>query len=147
MWKVLLRGEKHYKNLNFRFILEKTCLKVIENRWLIIIGPNDHANPSNIHSPHNSPSTFSHNFPSSPHKSLPDVSILDIPIAHRKISRQGARHPIANYLSYHKFCFASKINNLFIPRNIQKALNDLNWKVAVMEEMNVLETKLHMGHS
>jgi hypothetical protein len=27
---------------------------------------------------------------------------------------------------------------LFIPRNIQEALDDLNWKIVVMEEMNAL---------
>lgn len=32
--------------------------------------------------------------------------------------------------------FTSKIINLFVPRNIQEVLNDLNWKLAVMEEMN-----------
>lgn len=32
--------------------------------------------------------------------------------------------------------FTSKISNLFVPRNIQKALDDPGWKSAVMEEMN-----------
>lgn len=27
---------------------------------------------------------------------------------------------------------------MFVPRNVQEALNDLNWKLAVMEEMNAL---------
>ena len=101
---------------------------------------NAYANPSNVHSlSHNSPNT-SHNFPSSPsHNYLHDVFELDIPIAHRKGTSQCAKDPIANYLSYHKLSdspFKSKIANLFVPRNIQEALNYLNWKLAVMEEMN-----------
>lgn len=35
--------------------------------------------------------------------------------------------------------FTFKITNLFVPRNIQEALNDSNWKLAVMEEMNALK--------
>lgn len=31
-----------------------------------------------------------------------------------------------------------RIDNLFVPRNIQEALDDPNWKVAIMKEMNAL---------
>ena len=32
--------------------------------------------------------------------------------------------------------FTSRIDNLFVPRNIQEVLDDPNWKPTVMEEMN-----------
>ena len=75
---------------------------------------------------------------------LSDVSDLDIPIAQRKGTCQCTKYPIANYLSYHRLsdnhkAFKSKITNLFVPRNIQEALNDSNWNLAVMEEMNALK--------
>ena len=68
---------------------------------------------------------------------------LDIPIAIRKGTRSCTNHPISKYLSYGKLskkhrAFTSKISNLFVPRNIQEALDDLNWKSAVMEEMDAL---------
>ena len=34
--------------------------------------------------------------------------------------------------------FISKISNLHVPRNIQEALNDPDWKSTVMKEMNVM---------
>ena len=50
---------------------------------------------------------------------------------------------MSKYLSYGKLskkhnAFISKISNLHVPRNIQEALNDSDWKSAVMEEMNAL---------
>ena len=59
---------------------------------------------------------------------LPTISHLDIPIAIRK----GVRScPIAKYLSYHRLsknhkAFTSRISHLFVPRNIQEALDDPN---------------------
>lgn len=32
-----------------------------------------------------------------------------------------------------------RIDDLFVPKNIQEALEDSNWKLAVMEEMNALK--------
>ncbi|XP_022151717.1 uncharacterized protein LOC111019632 [Momordica charantia] len=55
---------------------------------------------------------------------LPNVSDLDVLIALRKDSHRA---------------FTSRINSMVIPRNIQEALNDSNWKLAVMEEMNALK--------
>jgi len=85
---------------------------------------NDSENPGNRHSTLFPPSSPSHNM-------LPNVSDLDIPIAHRKGTRQCTKYPIANYLSYHRLsnshkAFTSKITNLFVPKNIHEALNDLN---------------------
>ena len=50
---------------------------------------------------------------------------------------------MAKYLSYEKLsktqrAFTSKISHLFVPRNIQEALGDSNWRIAVMEEMTAL---------
>ena len=92
--------------------------------------------------PVNGPENSSMSLSPSSHSTLPNVSNLDIPIAQRKGTRQCTKYPIANYLSYHRLsdnhkAFTSKITNLFVPRNIQEALNDSNWKLAVMEEMNV----------
>lgn len=69
---------------------------------------------------------------------------LDIPIAFRKEKRSCTNYPIANYLSYDRLspkhkAYTSKISNLFVPRNIQEALDNPKWKLAVMEEMNALK--------
>ena len=57
--------------------------------------------------------------------------------------RTCTKHPMSNYLSYHKLshshkAYVSRISNLFVPRTIQEALGDPNWKLAVEEEMNAL---------
>ncbi|XP_074556441.1 uncharacterized protein LOC141812295 [Curcuma longa] len=75
--------------------------------------------------------------------SSPTISDLDVPIAIRKGARNCTNHPIANYLSYQRLsknhkAFISRISHLFVPRNIQEALDDPSWKLAVMEEMNAL---------
>ena len=41
--------------------------------------------------------------------------------------------------------FVSKITNLFVPRNIEEALNDENWNLAVQEEMRALMTNNTWG--
>ena len=68
---------------------------------------------------------------------------LDIPIAIRKGKHSCTSHPMSKYLSYGKLskkynAFIFKISNLHVLRNIQEALNDPDWKSAVMEEMNAL---------
>lgn len=68
---------------------------------------------------------------------------LYLPIALRKGVRAYTKHPIAKYLSYQKIsndhrAFISKISHQFIPRNMQEPLDDPNWKLAVMEDMNAL---------
>lgn len=68
----------------------------------------------------------------------------DLPIAIRKGVQKCTQHSIAKYLSYDKLSnchreFTSKISNLFVPRTIKEALDDPNWKSAIMEEMNALE--------
>ena len=76
-----------------------------------------------------------------------DVSIS---IALRKGTRTytkitcSTNHPISNFMSYHRLsqnhkAYTSRITKLFVPRNIQEALDDPNWKLAVMEEMSALE--------
>jgi hypothetical protein len=72
------------------------------------------------------------------------TSDLDIPIAIRKGIRTCTKYPIAKYISYQRLSnnhrtFISNISHVVVvPRNIQEALDDLNWKLAVLEEMNAL---------
>lgn len=73
-------------------------------------------------------------------KNIPD---LDVPIAERKGSRMCTKHPMSNYLSYDKLshthkAYVSRISNLFVPKTIQEALSDPNWKLAVKEEKDAL---------
>ncbi|GAU39772.1 hypothetical protein TSUD_220160 [Trifolium subterraneum] len=80
------------------------------------------------------------NLPFSVRKNIPD---LDVPIADRKVPRTCTKHPISNYLSYDKLshthkAYVSRISNLFVPRTVQEALGDPNWKLAVKEEMDAL---------
>ena len=70
-------------------------------------------------------------------------SDLDIPIAIKKGKRSCTSHPVSKYLYYSKLskiynAFISKISNLHVPKNIQEALNDYDWKSTVMEKMNAL---------
>ena len=84
--------------------------------------------------------------------SLPDSSFnepdpchesnLDLPIALRKDKRNT--YPISQFVSYSNLSkghntFLTTLDNLFVPKNIQEALGDPNWKLAVMEEMEALE--------
>ena len=76
--------------------------------------------------------------------SIPSNTLeLDVPIPIRKGTRSCTMDPIAKYLSHTKLsknhrAFISRISHLFVPRNIQEALGDLNWKLVVIEEMNAL---------
>ncbi|RVW99495.1 Copia protein [Vitis vinifera] len=101
---------------------------------------NDKSGPSRTEAPDitGSPTL---NLPSIPFISSLD---LDIPIALRKGTLTCTKYPIAKYLSYKKLfkthkAFTSKISHILVPRNIQEALDDPNWKVAVMKEMNALK--------
>ena len=84
--------------------------------------------------------------------STPIVSNLDVAIAHKKGARTCAKHPIGKYVSYHKLskshrAFTSKISHLFIPRTIHEALDNPDWKLAVLEEMNALKKEWDLGDS
>ncbi|XP_072062320.1 uncharacterized protein [Arachis hypogaea] len=62
----------------------------------------------------------------------------------KKVLKTSTNHPISNYVSYQNLsqkhrAFTSKITNLFEPRNIEEALDDPNWKLAVMEEWHALK--------
>lgn len=88
-----------------------------------------------------------------PDLSFPDINLLisvrknipylNVPIVERKGYCICTEHPMSNYLSYDKLshthkAYVSRISNLFVPKTIQEELNDPNWKLAVKEEMNVL---------
>ncbi|RVW16062.1 Retrovirus-related Pol polyprotein from transposon RE1 [Vitis vinifera] len=69
---------------------------------------------------------------------------LDLPIALRKGTRACTKHPIAKYISYSNLSdnyksFTTNISKLVVPRNIQEALDEPSWKLAVFEEMNALK--------
>ncbi|KAA0048527.1 transportin-3 isoform X1 [Cucumis melo var. makuwa] len=69
---------------------------------------------------------------------------LDIPIALRKGTRSCTKHPICNYVSYDNLspqfrAFTASLDSTIIPKNIYTALECLEWKNAVMEEMKALE--------
>ena len=76
---------------------------------------------------------------------------LNLPIALRKGTRACTKHPIAKYISYDNLsenyrAFTTNISKLVIPRNIQEALDEPSWKLAVFEEMNALK-KWNLGGS
>ncbi|KAL0561520.1 hypothetical protein IC582_001950 [Cucumis melo] len=69
---------------------------------------------------------------------------LDILIALRKGTRSCTKHPICNYVSYDNLspqfrAFTASLDSTIIPKNIYTALECLEWKNVVMEEMKVLE--------
>ena len=69
---------------------------------------------------------------------------LHLPIALRKGNRSCTNHPLSKHMSYVKLSqtyssYVAKITNLFIPRDIHEALNNPEWKTAVMKEIHALE--------
>lgn len=67
----------------------------------------------------------------------------NVPIALRKGVRTCTKHPIGNFVSYKTLspsyqAFVSVIDNIQIPRTIQEALIDPDWKKAVQDEINAL---------
>ncbi|RVW45622.1 Retrovirus-related Pol polyprotein from transposon RE1 [Vitis vinifera] len=69
---------------------------------------------------------------------------LDLPIALKKGTQACTKHPIAKYISYSNLsdnyrAFTTNISKLVVPRNIQEALDEPSWKLAVFEEMNALK--------
>ena len=69
---------------------------------------------------------------------------LNIPIALRKGTRFCTKHYISNYVSYKNLvpwftAFTTSLYSTTRPKNIHLALECLEWKVVVMEEMRALE--------
>ncbi|MDV3195232.1 MAG: reverse transcriptase domain-containing protein, partial [Sweet potato little leaf phytoplasma] len=78
------------------------------------------------------------------------VSLNDLPVEYylpitlRKEKRTCTKHPITQHVSYqklsqHHLAYVSKISNANIPNNIQEALADQDWNLAVMDEVHALE--------
>ena len=70
-------------------------------------------------------------------------SDLDIPIVIRKGVRTCTKHPLSNFVSYHRLSPSYKafITNLIlesIPYNIQEALRDPQWRKAIFMKMRSL---------
>ena len=81
-----------------------------------------------------------------PSDNLPLVSSQpDVPIALRKGVRTcTTQYPLSHYVSYDKLfslfsCFMSNLSTMEILKDIQAALQDLEWKNVVLEEMRALE--------
>ncbi|KAL6331733.1 hypothetical protein AAG906_016729 [Vitis piasezkii] len=73
----------------------------------------------------------------------PDLD-LNLPITLRKETRACTKHPIAKYISYGNLfdnyrAFTTNISKLVVHRNIQEALDEPSWKLAMFEEMNALK--------
>ena len=88
----------------------------------------------------------SNDLPTTPGNSNPSLSNSTPTTA--DLDRKGVRtyteHPITKYVSYHKLskshkAFTSKISHLFIPRTIQEALDNPDWKLDILEKMNALK--------
>ena len=76
--------------------------------------------------------------------SNPDQVTDDLPIALRKQLRSCTLHPISKFVSYNALsakcrAFTTNLDRIQIPKNIQEALEILEWKEAVMEEIRALE--------
>ncbi|RVW44140.1 Retrovirus-related Pol polyprotein from transposon RE1 [Vitis vinifera] len=76
--------------------------------------------------------------------SNPDQVTDDLPIALRKQPRSCTLHPISKFVSYNALstkcrAFTTNLDRIQIPKNIQEALEILEWKEAVMEEIRALE--------
>ncbi|KAL4562118.1 hypothetical protein LXL04_034312 [Taraxacum kok-saghyz] len=69
---------------------------------------------------------------------------LDLPIAVRKGVRSCTKHPISKFISYSKLsptyhAFSSSLSSISIPRTIEEAMTNPEWKKAVLEEMSALK--------
>jgi hypothetical protein len=77
----------------------------------------------------------------------PNDPVLQVPIALRKPVRECTKHPLyplTKYVSYDKLspqyqAFISTLSSIKIPKNIQEALSEPEWRVAVHEEIKALE--------
>lgn len=68
---------------------------------------------------------------------------LDLTIAVRKGVRSCTQHPLANYLFDHRFSqnhksFLTSLDTIIIPKLVDEALKDQNWKQVMLEEMRAL---------
>jgi len=84
--------------------------------------------------------------PSTSNPSLPQTepTNLYLPIAIRKGIRTCTKHPLANYLSYHRLSpnhrgFLILLDAIIIPKLVEEDLKDLKWKEAMLEEMRALK--------
>ena len=69
---------------------------------------------------------------------------LDVPIAVRKGNRSCTNYPMSKFVSYNNlssvfYAFTSQLSCVEIPKNVQDALQVLEWRNVVLEEMRTLE--------
>ncbi|KAK5825993.1 hypothetical protein PVK06_020890 [Gossypium arboreum] len=82
--------------------------------------------------------------PGKAHNPANEFSDLDIPIAKRKGVKNIVKYPMSNFVSYKALSstfstFVSCLDTVQIPKNVKDALQVLEWKEAILEEMCALE--------
>ena len=95
-------------------------------------------------SPSNGPSTTLGNSNPSLSNSTPTIFDLDVPMALSSGVQTYTKHSISKYVSYHKLskshkAFTCKNFHIFISKIIQEALDNVHWKLVVLEEINALK--------
>ena len=80
-----------------------------------------------------------------------DINDLDIPIALRNGPRRCTQHPISKFLTYSHLsklmqALVSHLSKIETPNNVEKALQNNDWKAAVFDGMNELN-KMESGRS
>ena len=70
-------------------------------------------------------------------------TVLNIPVAIHMGVRSCTKHPLSNFLSYHRLChqykaFTIHLSSNSVPKNVQEGLCDSQWKKAINEEMKAL---------
>ena len=73
-----------------------------------------------------------------------NLNELDIPIALKKRQRSCTQHPISKFLGYSHLstpmqALVTHLSKAEIPKSVDEALQNPEWKVAVIEEMNALK--------
>lgn len=77
-------------------------------------------------------------------KKVPVTDDLNIPIALRKGVRTCTKHPICRFITYEGLSpsyktFVSTLDSVQVPKTIQEALGNPEWRKAVYEEIKALE--------
>ena len=73
-----------------------------------------------------------------------DLIGLDIPYAMRKGIISYTKHPISNFMTYEHLshsvqALVTNLSGVEIPKNVQDAWRNLEWKKAIIAEMQALE--------
>lgn len=101
-----------------------------------------------VHNPHQLQplvQSWEEHIPGETNTNQPELEFtnLDLPIAIRKGVRNCTKHPLAKFVSYHRLSpthisFLTSLDSIVIPKSVEEALKDPNWKEAMLEEMRAL---------